>query len=386
MFSLFSRFRKYRLLPVLLGFAWFRSLAHGAAPVATAAQPSATDVLVYTDGDRLRGHLVERTATTIVFQSDRFGIVRVPVADAQVITNQTPAAASEIAAKTRQQRSAAREEVSSNQATAANNAATAANNAATAANNAAAAENNAAAANARAWLLSPQQLTLALRRVFGPWHGRFSFSSEVDSDTSERNTDLTEAHIMRKWKSDEVDMTARYDFSDTNHVTTTDIFKADGFWRHALSTRYFSLYHPTLEWNRAFILDNVPTDYLLLQQEIGGGVKLFSSDRRNLSVGLAENIFDVWQTAPTSTHSEHRTESMFVEADWKLPWRTTLTERGIWYYSILTGREGWENRVELNKKLTETISVGIRHETRHNNPDVRVQDYSLLRLLVGLDF
>jgi hypothetical protein len=42
--------------------------------------------------------------------------------------------------------------------------------------------------------------------------------------------------------------------------------------------------------------------------------------------------------------------------------------------------------LELNKKLTETLSVAIRHETRTNNPDVRIQDYTLLRLLVGLDF
>jgi len=46
----------------------------------------------------------------------------------------------------------------------------------------------------------------------------------------------------------------------------------------------------------------------------------------------------------------------------------------------------WENRIELNKKLTETLSVAIRHETRRNNPDVRIEDYTLLRLLVGLDF
>jgi hypothetical protein len=37
-------------------------------------------------------------------------------------------------------------------------------------------------------------------------------------------------------------------------------------------------------------------------------------------------------------------------------------------------------------KLTETLSVAVRHETRQNNPDERVRDYSMLRMLVGLDF
>jgi hypothetical protein len=97
-------------------------------------------------------------------------------------------------------------------------------------------------------------------------------------------------------------------------------------------------------------------------------------------------LFDVWQTSEPTTHTTSTVESLFVEADWKLPWRMTLTERGVSYYSIATGRDGWENKVELNKKLTETFSVGVRHETRHNSPEVRVQDYTLLKLLMGVDF
>jgi hypothetical protein len=58
----------------------------------------------------------------------------------------------------------------------------------------------------------------------------------------------------------------------------------------------------------------------------------------------------------------------------------------VWYYSINTGKDGWENKLELDKKLSETFTVGIRHEVRYNNPGVRVQDYTLLKLLVGIDF
>jgi hypothetical protein len=38
------------------------------------------------------------------------------------------------------------------------------------------------------------------------------------------------------------------------------------------------------------------------------------------------------------------------------------------------------------KKLTETLSLGLRHEARYNAPDVRSADYSLLRLFLGFDF
>ena len=48
--------------------------------------------------------------------------------------------------------------------------------------------------------------------------------------------------------------------------------------------------------------------------------------------------------------------------------------------------DGWENRVELNKKLTETLSTSVRHEIRRDNPDGSAQDYTRLKLLFGLDF
>ncbi len=57
--------------------AMSRYLAEPAAP--------ARDVLVYPDGDRVQGRLVEKTGDTIVFQSDRFGLLRVPAAGAEVI-------------------------------------------------------------------------------------------------------------------------------------------------------------------------------------------------------------------------------------------------------------------------------------------------------------
>jgi len=44
------------------------------------------------------------------------------------------------------------------------------------------------------------------------------------------------------------------------------------------------------------------------------------------------------------------------------------------------------NKIELDKKFTETLSIGLRHELRHNNPDVRAADYRLLRLIIGFDF
>jgi hypothetical protein len=48
--------------------------------------------------------------------------------------------------------------------------------------------------------------------------------------------------------------------------------------------------------------------------------------------------------------------------------------------------DGWEDRIELNKKLTETLSVALRHEIRRHNPDGSSQDYTRLKFLFGFDF
>jgi hypothetical protein len=328
--------------------------AKAAAPAGAAADTAKVDVLVYHDGDRVRGHLVERSVDSWLFVSERFGLLRVPLNDARVILGDPAAAAAVARAKAAEARANAEE---------------------------------AEGGSFLRWsVLSPHALAEALGDFFGPWHGRFAFSTQVMTNTTETTNETAGAHLTRKWPKDTVQLDARYDFSDTNHVTTTDVFKESASWRHDFPDRLFSIYSPSTEWNRAFLLNGVPSDYVLLQQEVGVGYSVFALPKRNLRVGLAENRFDVWQTTEPSTHTTSNVESLFVEADWRLPWRMTLTERGVSYYSIATGRDGWENKVELDKKLTETFSVGVRHETRRNAPEIHVQDYTLLKLLMGVDF
>jgi hypothetical protein len=305
----------------------------------------ALDELVFRDGDRVRGRFVERAGDTLVFKSERFGLLRVPAADAEVTLAQPPApAVAGQVAKGEEEKVAF-----------------------------------------ELWPFSPVALAQALKNVFGSWHGRFSVAAEVLQDAKDHNNVMAEARLQRKWKRDEVQMSGRYDYASIDEVPSTDMVKADGVWRHDFPNRLFGIYRPSLEWNRAYYRNGLPSDYVLLQQEAGAGVNLFDRDTRKLRVGVSENFFDVWVT-PTQSHTAQTVESLFAEFEAKLPWRISLTNRGVWYYSIRTHDEGWENRFEISKKLTETLTVGARHETRHNNPDVRAADYERLRVLFGFDF
>jgi hypothetical protein len=327
---------------------------------------AAPEILIYADGDRVRGKLVERSVELWVFQSEKFGLLKVPVAAARVETAAGVLPATPIAQSSVKVQEAA---IGAGAATKTKH-------------------DDPDDVEPLGWArFTPMALTQSVRDFFGPWKGRFSISVEDVADASSRNTTLLELHMKRTWKRDEVDGTLRYDFSQTAHVATKDLIKLTGSWRRDYAYKLFSIYRPTSEYNRAFkASDGVASNYMMLQQEIGAGVIVFTTPQRKLRTGLSENLFDVWIVAPYTRHSSQTSESIFAELEWSLPWRLRLTERGVWYPPFRSGSEGWENRLELNKKLTETLSVAIRHETRTNNPDVRIQDYTLLRLLVGLDF
>jgi hypothetical protein len=324
------------------------------------------DILVFKDGDRIQGRLVEQLGTILIFQSDRFGELRVSTNQAVVIKADKPVAPAPTAIIGAPVTPAQGEKKAAERAE---------------------------AEKISGWAyFSPAVLAASLRNTFGPWHGRLAFSTEVVSDTADRGTLSVDAQLKRKWTSDEVQLNGRYDYSETNTITTatklttTDMVKGDGLWRHDFSKSNFAQYRPTLEWNRANFHAGAPADYVLLHQEIGAGITLITKPARKLRIGLSENLFDVWTTPAPASHDARTSESAFVETELKLPWGLQLTDRGIYYYSFSSQADGWENRVEVTKKFTEALSTAIRHEIRRGSPDGTAQDYTRLKLLLGLDF
>ncbi len=334
----------------------------GAGRAADKTEPTAStrDALVYKDGDRVQGKLVERADGMIVFKTDRFGVVRVPAGDAVVILAEKPArpgpaeTAPAVAATPMPGTKPAKEREEEEKVT--------------------------------LWeRFSPWQLTAKVKNFFGPWHGKVAFSTEVVSDTAKRTDQSLEGHLGRKWERDEVQLNARYEYAETNRLATTDLVRASGSWRRDFNQKEFAQYRPTVEWNRASRLNGVPNDYVLLQQEIGVGVSVITRPSMKLRAGVSENLFNVWNSAPGAKHGSRTVESLFEETEFTLPWRMTLSQRGVWY-PIVSNADGWENRIELNKKLTETLSVSVRHEIRRHIPDGTTQDYTRLKLLFGFDF
>jgi hypothetical protein len=306
------------------------------------------DVLIFTDGDRVQGTFVRRENGKIIFQSPRFGNLSVPESDATVeVTTQPPAP------------------IISPMPSEAEGAPS---------------------------IYDQILLTRLRRRVeegivrwWEPWTGRLAASTDIVHDAKDRSIFLAEGRVRRNWASDEVRLETRYEYREENAVKTADMIKGTGLWRHDLSARFFSSYRSLVERDRVNSNGFQPFPYVLLQQQVGVGVHLVRRERIKLRAGVAENFFNVWAIGDDAKSYEH-IESAFFEAEMTLPWRITLTERGVWYYSLKEATQGWENEFEFSKKLTDSLSLGLRHEFRRNNPDSRVQDYERLRLLIGYDF
>jgi hypothetical protein len=320
------------------------------------ATPAALDMLVYKDGDHVQGRLVSDDGKMIVFRSNRFGELSVPHSQAEVIIGGLPAPTPQPVANVPVPASAAASPADR--------------------------KNEADRAAER---LMIDRLSATLRRYFGPWHGRIAFSSAVVNSSDSTQSEVLEGKMERKWVGDELRFEARYEFSSTNDKINTDLTKGSTYWRHDLSRRWFTLVHPSMEWNRNYTYNGAEDDYVLLQNEVGGGITIWDRPGKKLRLGIAHNFYDVWETNSTS-HLSRNIESMFVEAEFALPWSMKLTERGIRYVSFTGGSSGWESQFELSKKFSENLMLALKHEARYNQPDIHVADYAAWHLLLGLDF
>ena len=165
----------------------------GASTPKAGAQPAkpALDELVYRDGDHVRGHLISRDGDTLVFKSERFGVLRVPASEAEVILAKPPTpsvAAAEKVAEKKDEKPAVQVERAP---------------------------------------FSPLAMAAALKDFFGSWHGRFAFAAEIMQDSSKHDSSTIEGHLSRKWAKDEINFNGRHDYASTDDTTSTDMINAD---------------------------------------------------------------------------------------------------------------------------------------------------------------
>lgn len=314
------------------------------------------DMLVYGDGDRVSGRLVGREDGVIVFQSARFGELRVPETEATVEPTApvVPPAGADTGIGEK------------------------AYAVAPVGKPAPAAEPDGVAVE------GPVQDPAKPKRWWAPWSGRLAFSTELVADSSDRTESILELRLERKWKNNELRVEPRYEFKSDNDNTTVDIWKVRGYARHDLPKRLFVQYVPYYELNRQYTVDGIVADYELAQHQIGAGVRVLERKGSILRIGAAET-FSSLEFRKQDANVSFSATSAFLEAELELPWRVSLRDRGQWLIYD-NGEVGWTNDLEVTKKLSADWLIGVRHEVRENSPELQGSDYTKLRVFFGLSF
>ncbi len=305
------------------------------------------DVLVFPDGERIAGSFIRREKGQIVFQSKNLGPLTVPEKGVKLeLEEVAPPPTQDMEADSRGETQEAR---------------------------------------GFSRIRPLQRMGTRVFSWWEPWQGRVSVSLDLLNDSNERRIMLGEFRARREWTRDSVQGEVRYENRKENGVETVNQTRALGTWRRDLTNWYFTSYRPELirDTRNSSGLQSFP--YVMLRQQVGLGYHLAKKENRKLRIGVAENFYNVWPIADGEATAE-RTESIFFEAELKLPWRITATERFTFHYSFAESDPGIENEFEFTKRFSDSISIGIRQEFRENNPDSRVKDNERLRLLLGYDF
>lgn len=222
---------------------------------------------------------------------------------------------------------------------------------------------------------------------FPNWHGSIDLALELRRENNLKTNFYTKGHITRDRPKDFLQLEGSWEYGMENKNTTVDVTKGNAYWRHNLTSKYFAIYAPTLEWNRSYVYQSVPLEYLLTRQQIGIGRTLRKRKNYTIRAGIAENYFRGWLWPSAKNMKGHAfVESAFFESDVTLPMGLHVVERGNYYYDRTSDERGWEHDLELNKRLDSNLRVGLRNEARQNVPGVPTSNYNLWRIFLGLEF
>ncbi|MET0348660.1 MAG: DUF481 domain-containing protein [Rhizobacter sp.] len=307
----------------------FRSLlAPGLLALATTfASPALAQTrgwLRYTDGNAVSGELVEPGR----FRSDRFGELRFLPADARFEADATPPVV--------------------------------------------ALAPSPAAPTTVTSFLAP---TLWSVRLSGYWE------EDDGSTTSDAAVDF-EATWRRS--AGELDLAVNTDFKVVDGDVDNNEQAARGRWFHDLSPSWFAVGLAKARRSRMTIDPMPAVDTLLLQGSLGLGARREWSLRSRSRVALGHDWITVDFLKYDLRFRTHAT-SFFLENNLQLSPRIRFNNT---FYGYLweDGSWGTDSDAEALYAINETLSVGLRHEYRHNTVDLDLGSYHKLSLTTRLSF
>ena len=303
----------------------------------------ADDWLEFNDGESVVGHYVKTENNVIVFQSSRFGLLKVSVNDAHVVPGSvTTSAAPPVTPAT----------VKVTPATA---------------------TSKPPPTNSTA---APPAMAAAQRRK---WKGRIDVLLDYVWDIIDNQETRVQLNAERLSGNEHYVVYGNIDYLYNNHLLQPDRREGTFTWEHQLNKTLYSI---------------AETDYLheirqssvdQYQVRLGVGARLFETDRSQVRVAVL-SYFSRLDIPAVDQRIENVYPAIRLDAKWQIFHGLKFEQEGTAYYIPNGGESGIDNKVSLVKDIFGGITLTLQHEYHQTEIPNASDTRNELKLLLGYAF
>ena len=303
----------------------------------------ADDWLEFNNGESVVGHYVKTENNIIIFQSSRFGLLKVSVNDAHVVTGSltTTAAPSVTPATVKATTSTAAGKPPPTNTTAA-----------------------------------PPAMAAAQSRK---WKGRIDVLLDYVWDSIDNREARIQGTAERLSGKEHYLFYGNVDYLYNNHLLQQDRREGKFTWEHQLTKTFYSIAEPDyLHEIRQTAVDQY-------QMRVGVGASLFQTDRSQVRVAVL-TYFSRLDIPAVDRRVENVYPAIRLDSKWQIFHGLKFEQEGTAYYIPNGGESGVDNKASLIKDIFGGITLTLQHEYHHEEIPRASATRNELKLLLGYAF
>ena len=320
-----------KFLPGFLGFFFF------------VAALRADDWLEFNNGESVVGHYVKTENNIIIFQSSRFGLLKVSVNDAHVATGSvtTPAAPPVTPATVKVTPATAASKPPPTNTTAA-----------------------------------PPAMAAAPRRK---WNGRIDVLLDFVWDVVTNREIRVQGTTERLSGKEHYVFYGNIDYLYNDHLLQQDRREGKFTWEHQLTPKLYTIAEPD------YLHEIRQTGVDQYQMRVGIGASLFQTDRSQMRVAVL-SYFSRLDIPAVDRRVENVYPALRLDSKWQILHGLKFEQEGTAYYIPNGGESGVDNKTSLTKDIFGGITLTLQHEYHHEEIPNASATRNELKLLLGYTF
>jgi hypothetical protein len=303
----------------------------------------ADDWLEFNNGESVVGHYVKTENSIILFQSSRFGLLKVSVYDAHVVTGSvTTSAAPPVTPAT----------VKVTSVTATSKPPPASTTAA------------------------PPAMAAAQSRK---WKGRIDVLLDYVWDVIDNRETRIQGTAERLSGKEHYLFYGNVDYLYNNHLLQQDRREGKFTWEHQFTHRLYSIAEPD------YLHEIRQTSVDQYQMRVGVGASLFQTDRSQVRVAVL-TYFSRLDIPAADRRVENVYPAIRLDSMWQIFHGLKFEQEGTAYYIPNGGERGVDNKVSLTKDVFGGITLTLQHEYHQEEIPHASATRNELKLLLGYTF